>query len=221
MTNFWRLNRRERLGTQVCAVALWLLDLWNRNGRPDWFPCTLVYLCEETGVSRGTARRVLGVLEAQKLVEISKRGQKVPSMFSMIPMVKRLLPGERGQNVLSNCTLSEKRGQNVRSNGTLSPSPTIDARARSTTTTSTTSSSTTRGASNAREASSPPTKKPKLFISELKTQRDALSEHLNELAYRGYEDAFRVHYQPEDREKAKELKKRIKELRDEIANYGR
>ena len=216
VTCLWKLNRRKRLGNQVCATALWLLDLWSRNGRSEWFPCTQLYIQEETGASRGTVKRVLKVLEDKKLLLIKQRGQKVPSIFSIVPMVKTLSVLERGQNVLSNRPLSEERGQNERTNG----SPLLDARARSTATTTATTNKAKEEATSAREAAPPPIKKPRLYISELKAQREALGEQLNELAYLGHEDAMGVHYRPEDRPKVKELKNRMKDVRNQIANYG-
>jgi hypothetical protein len=161
-------------------------------------------------------KRVLKVLEDKKLLLIKQRGQKVPSIFSIVPMVKTLSVLERGQNVLSNRPLSEERGQNERTNG----SPLLDARARSTATTTATTNKAKEEATSAREAPTPPIKKPRLYISELKVQREALGEQLNELAYLGHEDAMGVHYRPQDRSTVKELKNRMKDVRNQIANYG-
>jgi hypothetical protein len=216
VTAMWKLNRRKRLGNQVCATALWLVDLWSRNGRSEWFPCTQLYIQEETGASRGTVKRVLNTLTEQKLLTIVQRGQKVPSIFSIVPMVKTLSGLERGQNELSNRPLSEESGQNKGTTGF----SLLDARARSTATSIATLNKDKGEATSAREPSPPPTKKPRLFISELKSQRECLGEQLNELAYLGHEDAMGIHYRPEDRPKVRELKNRMKDVRNQIANYG-
>lgn len=57
----------------------------------------------------------------------------------------------------------------------------------------------------------------RVFISELKEKRRVLGDRLKEIQFRGHEDAHGIHYaNNEDKAAAREVRKRIREIDDEI-----
>ena len=106
---FWRYNRRERLEPTTALTYLWMLDLWNRVGRKEWFDCTLDYLSAEVGTSKSTAARNVHKLARKGLLKVQKSRSRAPNKYLINTGLFESLCRQRTTNESTNRTQPEHK----------------------------------------------------------------------------------------------------------------
>ena len=106
---FWRYNRRERLEPTIALTYLWMLDLWNRVGRKEWFDCTLDYLSAEVRTSKSTAARNVHKLARKGLLKVQKSHRRAPNKYLINTGLFESLCRQRTTNESTNRTQPEHK----------------------------------------------------------------------------------------------------------------
>jgi len=207
INGFWRLHREKQFSPDSIAVMFHLMNLNNYHRWVDWFELSYENMSYTLKLEKRKCMRSVRELSQKSAISVQKRGGRLANKYSIKSAMRYHIGTTNGLQTVP------QLDHNLTTNGTLLKS--IEYRDKR------------RGGGSgavAPPSPTPPSKPtnakppPRLFISELKIKREILEDRLKAVRYRGHEDPVGglQYSDPKDRQEARELKAKIKEIEDRM-----
>lgn len=202
VNGFWRAHKQQKLSGVAIQIFFYLCNVNNYYRWSEWFYISHDTIANGLSMSTKTVQRGTRELHRNGHINVQKQRGRKPNKYSIKrswvvsavhpnvhPSVHpNVHPGVR--QIKSNRVIDKEEGV-------------ITCRTNETT--------------QRNGTPSPPAKKPRVFMSDLKAQKQILEQRIKALKDAGYEDAWGHNYaNKEDKLKAKKLRAQLKALEDRM-----